>query len=66
MRASPAGSPRIAQRDTIQFLTERLQPSPPGYEATVAATGIDPDKIFEESAADCSCNWSGHRIYNLR
>lgn len=66
MRTSPAGNPRIIQGETIPSLVEKLRPSPPGYEETVAATGIDPTKIFEGGAADCSCDWRGHQIYNLR
>jgi hypothetical protein len=66
MKTSQGGSPRIVQGEVVSSRTERAPEKLPGYEETIAATGIDPAVLFAESAPDCSCNWGGHRVYNLR
>lgn len=39
----------------------------PLFEATVAARGLDPRKLFErpQETDSCSCPWVGHQIYNI-
>lgn len=41
----------------------------PGYEATIAATGIDPAKLFANPpvarSGKCSCPWAGHGVYGF-
>lgn len=66
MKTSQGGSPRIVLGEVLHSSTEMPPERLPAYEETIAATGVDPAVLFAESAPDCSCNWAGHRVYNLR
>lgn len=53
--------------DRLRIVRSEVVRSLPGFEETVAATGIDPRTLFGgKPAGTHDCDWVGHQVYGFQ